>query len=188
MFCVLLIAYPSIARSEQEGRILVQQHRLACPHPMASTLALRGAYHYKYMRVLSLFKAALYDQVENREKSILDAVPKCLVLRYERNISASDFRDVTIKGVNANLNGAQIARIKPALDAYNKLYVDIHPGDSYALAYAPSTGVELFFNGTLLGHVNDESFIPALFAIWLGPEKNMSNKLRDHLLGKGKRR
>ena len=166
---------------------MIQQHRLTCPHSIANTLSLRGASHYKYMGVFSLFHAAPYDDPENRQQSILDAVPKCLVLRYHRNISAADFRDVTIKGVSASLNSAQIARIKPALDAYNQLYVDIHPGDSYALAHVPNIGVELFFNGISRGRVSDESFIAPLFAIWLGPKKNMSNTLRDHLLGKGKR-
>ena len=62
------------------------------------------------------------------------------------------------------------------------MYVDVKPGDRYALTYVPGVGTELAFNGKPRGVIEGADFAAAYFAIWLGPQP-LDNSLKEKLLG-----
>ena len=66
------------------------------------------------------------------------------------------------------MSAAAIERLRPRIDYHNNLYVDVKPGDRYALTYIPGLGTELALNGRPVGIIEGADFAAALFSLWLG--------------------
>ena len=60
-------------------------------------------------------------------------------------------------------------------------FVDLNPGDVYALTFMPGLGIEFSYNGEHIGLINDELLARALFSIWIG-DRPFDRNIRDQLV------
>lgn len=125
------------------------------------------------VRVRMLFRgyvAALYLAPGVSSPHALEDVPRRLEIEYFWGLDASQFATATNEGIRKNVSAAQWRTLEPRIQRFNTLYVDVEPGDRYALTYLPNRGTELTHNGRPLGTIPGTDFAAALFAIWLGSE------------------
>jgi len=146
------------------------------------TLPLRGTGRLVWMRMVSVYDAALYLPADVQGKDVLRDVPKQLELRYHISIKGEKFGESAVPFLEKNVPREELARLKPRLEQLNRLYRDVKEGDRYALTYAPGKGTTLSLNGSPLGTIEGADFAAAYFAIWLGA-KPISDTMRDELMG-----
>ena len=147
-----------------------------------TTLQIRGAGLFRFMRVIKAYVGALYMHEGIPSASVLNDTPKRLEIEYFHAIKAEDFGSASYKVMAQNVGPEEFERLKPRLDKQNALYRDVQPGDRYALSYVPGKGTELALNGEPLGVIQGADFAAALYAMWLG-EKPMNNAFKRQLLG-----
>ena len=151
------------------------------------TLPLRGTGRLVWMRMVSVYDAALYLPADVPGKDVLGDVPKRLELRYHVSIKGEKFGESAVPFLEKNVAAEELVRLKPRLEQLNRLYRDVKEGDRYALTYAPGKGTTLTLNGNPLGTIDGADFAAAYFTIWLG-EKPISDTLRDELIGEAKKK
>jgi Chalcone isomerase-like len=149
---------------------------------LGQALPLRGTGRLVWMRVVTVYDAALYLPAEVAGKDVLKDVPKRLELRYHISIKGEKFGESAVPYLEKNVPQEERARLKPRIDQLNRLYREVKEGDRYALAYSPGKGTTLSLNGEPLGTIEGADFAAAYFAIWLG-KKPISDTLRDELTG-----
>lgn len=110
-----------------------------------------------------------------------DDVAKRLELEYFYSIAGKDFGPAGEQVLAENVSPEALVALRPRLARIAALYVDVKPGDRYALTYLPGHGTELAKNGNALGVIEGADFAAAYFSIWLG-EKPISESFRDRLL------
>ena len=145
------------------------------------TLPLRGTGRLVWMRVVTIYDAALYLPADVPGKDVLRDVPKRLELRYHISIKGEKFGESAVPFLEKNVPREELARLKPRLEQLNGLYRDVKEGDRYALDYAPGKGTTLSLNGSPLGTIEGADFAAAYYAIWLGA-KPISDTMRDELM------
>jgi hypothetical protein len=151
------------------------------------TLPLRGTGRLVWMRMITVYDAALYLTADVPGKDVLRDVPKRLELRYHISIKGETFGESAEPFLKKNVPPDELARIRYRIEQLNRLYRDVKEGDRYALDYAPGSGTMLSLNGSPLGSIEGADFAAAYFAIWLGG-KPISDTLRDELTGAAKRK
>ncbi|MDR9438448.1 MAG: chalcone isomerase family protein [Halomonas sp.] len=109
-------------------------------------------------------------------------VPRRLELEYFHAIEAEEFAEATSESVRKALDDASYAELASPLEAFNKRYRDVAPGDRYALGWDGDC-LTLALNGEPLYTGDDPALANALFGIWLG-EAPLSEAFRDDLLGR----
>jgi len=144
-------------------------------------LQLRGAGLLRYRTVIKAYAAALYLDASTHSEEILGERARRLEIEYFWSISAKDFAQATIDGIERNVDADRLERLQAPIAEFNALYADIEPGDRYSLSYLPGRGTELALNGVPRGVVAGDEFASALFAIWFGPNP-LDEKLRRTLL------
>ena len=151
------------------------------------TLLLRGTGRLVWMRMITVYDAALYLPADFPGKDVLGDVPKRLELRYHISIKGEKFGESAVPFLEKNVAAEELVRLKPRLEQLNRLYRDVKEGDRYALTYAPGRGTTLTLNGNPLGTIDGADFAAAYFTIWLGA-KPISDTLRDELIGEAKKK
>ena len=145
-------------------------------------LPLRGTGRLVWMRIVTVYDAALYLPAEVPGKAVLTDVPKRLELSYHISIKGEKFGRSAEPYLEKNVAREELARLKPRIEQLNGLYREVKEGDRYALTYAPGKGTTLSLNGEPLGNIAGADFASAYYAIWLG-EKPISDAMRDDLTG-----
>ena len=145
-------------------------------------LEIKGAGILRYLRFIKAYAGALYAQPGLAPAAILSDTPKRLEIEYFHDLKGKDFGPATYKGLSKNLDAAAIERLRPRIDYHNSLYVDVQPGDRYALTYIPGKGTELALNGRTMGVIEGADFAAAIFSLWLG-EYPYDTKFKKALLG-----
>lgn len=109
--------------------------------------------------------------------------PVALNINYLRNITAQDLVDRTEQEwIKLGYSAEQIS---PWLASVNSLWPDISKGDSLLLVVDEDLSSVFYFNGNILGKIENNSFGPSFLAIWL--DENCSfPKLRKKLMGLSK--
>ncbi|WP_022948185.1 chalcone isomerase family protein [Methylohalobius crimeensis] len=147
-------------------------------------LVLTGQGEARYL-IWHVYDAALYLPAETDEKHVLDEdTPRCLVLRYGREISAEDIRTAADKILDRQADPPTLTRLAPAIETIHRAYRDVAPGDHYRLCHAPGLGTRLYFNDELQAEITLPGFARVYFGIWLGPDEPISESLRQSLLTK----
>ena len=146
------------------------------------TLPLRGTGRLVWMRMVTVYDAALYLPGDVVGKDALKDVPKRLELRYHISIKGPKFGEAAGPYLEKNVPQEELARLKSRIEQLDRLYKDVKEGDRYALTYVPGKGTTLSLNGTPLGTIEGADFAAAYYAIWLGA-KPISDTLRDELAG-----
>ncbi len=128
------------------------------------------------------YAAALYMTGDDAPKTVLRDVPKRLELHYFREVPAQAIGDAAQVILERNVSASELRGIQKRVDQIAGLYVDIAPGDRYALTYRPGEGTELAYNGKPVATIPGSDFAAAYFAIWLGQDP-IDVDLRDQLVG-----
>lgn len=177
---LLALAAPSLGRTgiEVEGVTFAPD-----VHSGGHHLLLHNAGLLRYRVVIKAYVAALYLGAGVSPAAALDDVPKRLEAEYFWALAGEDFGPATREGMRRNVDAATLAALQPRLDRFAALFVDVQPGDRYALTYLPGLGTELALNGRPLGTIPGADFAAALFAIWLGPHP-LDRDLKQALLAR----
>jgi hypothetical protein len=133
-------------------------------------LTLNNAGLLRYRVVIKAYVAALYLGEGVAPSAVLSDVPKRLEAEYFWALDGEDFGPVTLQGISRNVDAATLERLRPRIERFGALFVDVKPGDRYALTYLPGRGTEVAHNGRPLGVIEGADFAAALFAVWLGPD------------------
>lgn len=150
-----------------------------------TTLVLAGQGQARYL-LWSVYDAALYLPADVKPAQALDdQTPRCLVLRYLRDLAAGDIRKAADTVLERQQDAVTLARLKPAIDTLHRAYVDVKAGDRYRLCYAPEGSVRLYLNDQLQTEISAPGLARTYFGIWLNDRSPISKPLRRSLLALG---
>lgn len=144
---------------------------------------LAGAGLHRYRIVFRGYAAALYLGAGISQASVFQDIPKRLEIEYYHAIPAVDFIDATREGMERNVPGIDLDRMKPSLEKLFRTYRPVKPGDRYAFTYVPDKGSRLTLNNAGLGVFEGLDFANAFLSIWIGPNP-VDEGLKRNLLGK----
>jgi hypothetical protein len=144
-------------------------------------LRLVGHGLFRYL-IWTAYAGAYYQAPATSEPAPLDAVPRRLELEYFHAIGADDFAAATRDSLRERLGETAYRDLLPALNAFNRAYRSVEPGDRYALSWHHDT-LTLALNGETLYAGDDPALASALFGLWLG-DRPLRDDFRDALLGR----
>lgn len=145
-------------------------------------LELAGAGLLRWKWVVKVYAASFYFG----EGAVLDPeadVPRRLEIEYFVKLDGPDFGKAADKLLADSFPEETLTPLRERLDTLARAYVDVKPGDRYALTYLPGRGTELSLNGKPLALVPGADFARVYFSMWVG-EKPIDTGLRDAILGK----
>lgn len=103
-----------------------------------------------------------------------------------RDLSSQDFSEAFMKGLNANTDAAERARLQGQIKTFDSMFAAIpglKKGDVLLVDWIPGTGTVCTLNGKKIGEtVPDVAFYNAILRIWIGNEPADSD-LKPKLLG-----
>ena len=107
--------------------------------------------------------------------------PWQLVLRFVRDVDASDIRDAWEEGFEKNA-GDKLATLQPRIKTLNARMVAFKEGQYLSFTDDPAKGVVVDVNGASGAAIEGADFANALLSIWLGREPP-NEDLKSGLLG-----
>lgn len=141
-----------------------------------------GAAAFRFLGFIRIFEAALYRPPNAACTFPIQSSPVYLELEYNLDVTADEFRELTIRGVREAGGEELYANTQTQVEAWNQLYKNIESGERYGMWFTPADGtVTLIHDGKRLGRVRSAEFAHGLLSIWLG-EKSMDARLRKKLL------
>jgi hypothetical protein len=146
-------------------------------------LRITGAGLFRWKWVFKVYAVAHYLPAASEVDGPAADLPRRLEFSYLVDIEGDGFGKAADELLARNFPPEALAPLRERLDRLHAAYVDVKPGDRYALDYQPGQGTELSFNGRRLALVEGADFARAYFAIWLG-EAPIDAGLRDRLLGR----
>lgn len=183
---VLITAFATVAVSaqtvEREGAKLESKLQLG-----GAALQLNGV-GVRTRAIFKVYVAGLYVPVKANTAAALLAQtgPRRLSLTMLRNVDADSFAGPLNEGLLKNHSEAQLAALKPQIEAFNTAFKAIgeaKKGDTILLDYLPETGTRIVVNGQPRSpNIAGEDFYTALLRIWLG-DKPADDDLKKGLLG-----
>jgi hypothetical protein len=132
---------------------------------------------------VKVYVAGLYlpQKSGDAEKIIGAKQPWQLVLRFVRDVDASDIRDAWEEGFEKNA-GDKLATLQPRIKTLNARMVDFKEGQYLSFTDDPAKGVVVDVNGASGAAIEGADFANALLSIWLGREPP-NEDLKSGLLG-----
>ena len=107
--------------------------------------------------------------------------PWQLVLRFVRDVDASDIRDAWQEGFEKN-SGDKLAALQPRIETLNARMADFKEGQYLSFTNDPAQGVAVDVNGAGGSAIKGADFAAALLAVWIGAEPP-NEDLKAGLLG-----
>lgn len=145
---------------------------------------LVGAGLFRYRVLFRAYAGALYvGEGETLDGKLRPGIPLRLELEYFWSIRGEQFATAAWPFLEDNLSPHEFEMIRERAERLGELFVNVEPGDRYALTFIPGTGTTLTLNGETLGTIEGGDFAAAYFQIWLG-EEPISARFRDHLLAR----
>ena len=152
-----------------------------------SALQLNGA-GVRSVFWIKIYVAALYlESRKNTSEAVLaDKGAKRIALHVVADEAGSDrFVNGFRKGIEKNHDEAGLARLKPRMEAFEKLFAGVKSvvkGDIIAFDWLPGQATRITLNGKDLGRIEGEDFYLALLSIWIG-EHPVMDGLKEEMLG-----
>ena len=152
-----------------------------------AALQLNGA----GLRTRAFFKvyvAALYlpKKATDAPSVLAQKGPRRVVITMLRSVDADTFAGALNDGLRDNHSEAQLAAMKPQIDALNstlKAAGEAKKGDVIHFEFTPDVGTRVSINGQAKGSaMAGEEFFTAVLRIWLG-DKPVDGGLKKGLLG-----
>ncbi|MEG0820268.1 MAG: chalcone isomerase family protein [Burkholderiaceae bacterium] len=151
------------------------------------TLQLNGT-GIRTRAIFKVYAAGLYVPKKSADAAgvIGEKGPRRVSLGLLRTVDADSFISSFNDGMKANVPEAQLAALKPridALDAILKSIGEAKKGDLINFDYTPEGGTRITVNGQARGNaIAGEDFYSAVLRIWLGG-KPVDAGLKQGLLG-----
>jgi hypothetical protein len=108
------------------------------------------------------------------------ARPFVLELTYARRLDGKGIAEASRDEI-ARLGFGTEAQRANWLEQMRRIFPDVSRGQRLAGVNLPGVGARFYFDGRLLGSVDDPAFAQAFFAIWLD-ERTRAPQLRENLL------
>ena len=183
-FLLLLVCAGTAWAAELEGVSLEDRARVDGQEVQLNGMALRTRYHFVKIYVAGLY---LPQKTTTSQAAIDGRGAKRISLTMVRDATAEQFIESIDHGLLANNSDAQLAEVKPQVDA---LFAKIRAvraakkGLRIVIDYSPSSSsTTLFVDGAAQGGpMAGEAFYRALLRIWLG-ENPVQEDLKKALLG-----
>ena len=104
-----------------------------------------------------------------------------------RDLTAEQFADALVEGMQKNHSAAELEPLKARIDTFRATMLDLKAapkGATVIIDWLPESGTRLTFNGEKRGgDIPGDDFHRALLKVWLG-DKPAQDDLKDALLGK----
>jgi hypothetical protein len=131
---------------------------------------------------VDVYAAALYAEPMVSATQTLDRQrSKRLELYYFREIQRDEVIEAAWTTLSRQHDTATLARLRSDLNALHASFLDIDPGDRYALNYTAASGLSLERNGKIAFTSTDPELASVYLGIWLAPN-GLSDSLRSSLL------
>lgn len=169
----LALAGPGQATAETAAGVEFPEQTVISGVP----LQLQGT-GVKTVAFIKAFAAAFYRE----PGADLDRAAKKIVVEYFVRIPAAKLTRFTIDSMRDNVSPRRMEELSDDILRMGQLFVDLEPGDQFALAYVPGEGTHFLHNGQLTGTIPGQEFAEALYAVWIG-EKPFDEKLKRSILG-----
>jgi hypothetical protein len=150
---------------------------------LGAPLSLRGAGLFRWKWFVKVYAAALYVPDGTPAFDPAADVARRLEFSYLVGIERDGFGKAADELLAGNFPPEAIAPLRERIDRLHAAYVDVKPGDRYALSYVPGQGTELTHNGRRLALIEGADFARIYYAIWLG-QAPIDRGLRDRLLAR----
>jgi len=130
---------------------------------------------------VNVYVAGLYleNPTRNAQQVINSAQKKQLILRFVRDVDASDIREAMSEGFQHNGNNAGM---RPRVNQLNGMLPSMRDGGRLVFTYIPNTGLQVMVGNRVKGTIPGEDFARTFFSIWFGPNPPNSG-LKTGLLG-----
>jgi hypothetical protein len=138
--------------------------------------------------IFKVYVAGLYVGQKSTSPAALIAEkgPRRVSLRMLRDVDADSFISSFNDGLKANLTEAELAALKPRIDALTatfKLIGEAKKGDAINFDFTPDAGTRITVNGQPKGDaIPGADFYSAVLRIWLG-DKPVDDGLKKGMLG-----
>ncbi len=130
---------------------------------------------------MKAFVAGFYSE-KNMPANVLDNIPKRIDVSYFVNIPVDKLCRYTERMMKLNMGDKGFNSVTAQVALMKKYFVNLKPGDQYAITYLPNEGTQFEYNGELIGTIPGEQFAKGLFSVWIG-EKPMDPHLKKQILG-----
>jgi hypothetical protein len=153
----------------------------------STVLKLNGA-GLRTKAIFKIYAAGLYLPEKKSTPADIYALagPRRMKLVMMREISADDFGESFMKGLNNNADSAEKKQIINQTVQFGEMFTllpGLKKGDVLTLDWIPGSGTQSSINGKKMGEfVQGENFYNAVLKIWLG-DKPVDSSLKPHLLG-----
>ncbi|WP_372659477.1 chalcone isomerase family protein [Hydrogenophaga sp.] len=165
------------------GPVLANTGRAApVPAEVAATLAeprLMGSATLRFFG-LKIYQARLWTEA-GFAANAFQRHTFALELQYARALNGPEIAERSLKEMRRE-NTLDAARSQAWQTAMQAAFPDVVEGDRLTGLYRPGQATPFYFNGQLRSTVDDPSFGPAFFGIWLSPGTSEPD-LRRRLLG-----
>jgi hypothetical protein len=151
-------------------------------------LQLNGA-GIRYKGPFKVYAAGLYlpRKSSTTEEVLAQPGAKRMSVVMLRDIDASEFGKLFVRGVEDNMDRAAMAKLIPGLMRMSQIFSEhknLKAGEQFTLDWVPGTGTVVSIRGVQQGEpFKEPEFFNTLLRIWLGPVP-ADWKLKDSLLGK----
>lgn len=175
---LLAVAAPASA-NECEGVELSNAVRVDGQPLVLNGMGVREATVFN----VNVYVAGLYLEHRSRDANTILSTDqrRRLVLRFVRDVSASDIREAFTSGFRQNA-GAQASALSARIATLNGYMADMSDGGTLQFTYVPGTGLEVKVGNRVRGTIEGEDFARAFFSIWLGSSPP-NGGLKTGLLG-----
>jgi Chalcone isomerase-like len=152
-----------------------------------TTLQLNGA-GIRTRAIFKVYVAGLYAPQKSTDAAALLAQkgPRRISITMLRNVDADSFAGALTDGLRNNHSEAQLAAIKPQIDALTanlKAAGEAKKGDVIHLDFVPGTGTRVVVNGQPRGSViPGDDFFTSVLRIWIG-DKPADADLKKGMVG-----
>jgi hypothetical protein len=146
-----------------------------------NVLSLKGTAHKK-MFFMRIFTAGLYLKDGVDSKQAMNDVPKKIEVFYHYPIPGHKLSQYTRDQMRHNLSKKEYAAMTSRIEQMKQYFVDLKPGDRYALSYIPGIGTKFIYNEREVGLIKGADFAKGIFAVWIG-DYPMDKILKKQILG-----
>lgn len=146
-----------------------------------SSMSLRGV-ALKRVFLARAFVAGFYLEEEVPSEHVFEDVSKRIEVEYMVSIPEDKLSRYTETLMKKNSTPEEYDAFSDKLQLMRQYFVDLEPGDRYALTYIPGMGTRFDYNGHFVGVIPGKTFADSLFSTWVG-EKPMDYRIKRQILG-----
>lgn len=177
----LACAMGSVTAAEVAGVRYAETAKVANKELVLNGLGVRTKF------IIKVYTVGLYlpEKASSAEQVLKEEGPRRVRLVMLREVTADDFGNAFMDGINKNSNTAEKSKIVTQISKFGEMFAmleGLKKGDVLDLDWVPGQGTTCYLNGKRIGEVTPGiDFNNAVIKIWLG-EKPADASLKPKLL------